>query len=251
MKTLYIIILFFAVIVAGSCRPTQWTVTGMSGIAIPLDANVEEIADVSMKEFLAPYKELVDAQMNEVIGVAARPLLSHRPESLLSNFASDIYLKAASEYLGEQVDIAIVNFGGLRAPLPQGNITVGHIFEIMPFQNELVIVYLTGKDLLNLLQRFAAIGGQGVAGLRLGIKSGVIGHVSVRGEALKADAVYSIATNNYLAEGNDHMPELANSERQVDTGILIRDMLINHIKELNDAGRKIDSQLDGRTYLMK
>ncbi|MDX9749417.1 MAG: 5'-nucleotidase C-terminal domain-containing protein [Paludibacter sp.] len=229
-----------------SCSSPKWVLTEMKGSKIALDASTEAIADESFNSFLSPYKQQLDAKMDEVIGRVEQNMRAHKPESLLSNWSADVYLKRAAASLGEPVDVAIVNLGGLRTQIPKGNFTVRKVFELMPFENELVILWLKGSDLNDLLQFFASIGGQGVGGLRMEIRDGKALNIQVGGKALEMDKLYSIATNDYLAEGNDYMSALTKQVKRVNTGILIRDMLMDYVRAETAAGRNINSKLDGR-----
>ena len=83
----------------------------------------------------------------------------------------------------------------------------------MPFENELVIVWLKGDKLLELLQFFAKVGGEGISGLRMEIQNGKAANISIGGKPLNTDKLYSIATNDYLAGGNDKMFQLAMYEK--------------------------------------
>lgn len=229
-----------------SCVQRQWTVTESSSVKIAVDSTTDAMADKSYEEWLKPYKQKIDAEMNVVIGYATETMRAHKPESLLSNFSADVYLKAASDHLETSVDIAVVNLGGLRTQVPQGNINVRKVFELMPFENELVVLWLRGDALLELLHGFAAIGGQGIAGVRMTIVDGKATDITIGGKTLQTEALYSIATNDYLAGGNDNMPQLAMYEKRNNTGLKVRNVLLNYIKSETAAGRKIESRLDGR-----
>ena len=152
-------------------------------------------------------------------------------------------------YLGAQVDISIVNLGGLRTDIPAGNITVGKVFELMPFENELVILWLKGDKLSELIQYFATAGGEGVSGIRMEISNGKAVNVSVNGNAIDPEKIYSIATSDYLAGGNDKMFQLAQYEKRQNTGIKLRDILLDYIKNETTKGNKIQSKLDGRVLI--
>lgn len=188
--------------------------------------------------------------MNEVIGQAAETMKGHAPESLLSNISADIYLQTATDFQGENVDIAIVNLGGLRTVVPAGDITVRKVFELMPFENELVLLWLKGDKLNELLQYFAGMGGEGVSGLRMEIKDGKAVNITINDKPLDPTKVYSIVTNDYLAGGNDKMVQLAQAEKRVNTGIKVRTMLLNYIKNETKKGNKIQSKLDGRIKII-
>ncbi len=247
-KFLWIACVFF---VAMSCKTPTWVITGIEGNSIALGADKEAIADEAMEAMIKPYREELEDVMDEVIGYAPVGLRAHKPESLLSNFAADVYRKTAADHLQRPVEIAIVNLGGLRTQISSGNITVGKIFELMPFENELVVVWLRGKDLQDLLDHFAEIGGQGVSGLKMGIKDDKAVNVIIAGEPLDPEKKYAVATNDYLAEGNDGMKQLAGYELRMNTGIKVRDMLNTHIRNLTAAGLNVEAKLDGRIYIVE
>jgi len=74
--------------------------------------------------------------------------------------------------------------------------------------------------------------------------------ITINGQALDADKLYSIATNDYLAGGNDKMGQLAMYEKRVNTGIKVRNMLLDYIKNQTKKGNIIQSKLDGRIALI-
>jgi 2',3'-cyclic-nucleotide 2'-phosphodiesterase (5'-nucleotidase family) len=243
------IAVFFSVLfVLTSCNTVGWRVYQAEAVKIPLDKETEQYADESFKVFLQPYKVQLEKEMNEVIGFAVQDLKIHGPESLLSNFSADVYRQVAATSIQSPVDIAIVNLKGLRASVPAGNITVSRIFELMPFENELVVLWIRGEELQSLFDFFASIGGEGVSGMKMGIREGKAVEVNIGGVPIDRDKVYVVATNDYLAEGNDGMVQLKNATKRVNTGIKIRDMLIEYIRNESEAGRKINPKLDGRVY---
>jgi len=244
VRNSFILFLFF--LASASCSHKTWVVTQATSEKIALDSTTEALADKNYESYLQPLKQCVGAKMDVVIGQAAETMKGHAPESLLSNFSADVYKQTATGFLGENVDIAIVNMGGLRTVVPAGNITVGKVFELMPFENELVIVWLKGDKLEDLLQYFASMGGEGVSGLRMTIDHGKATNITIGGKPLDRDKIYSITTNDYLAGGNDQMIQLAQHVKRVNTGIKVRDMLLDYIKTETGKGNKIQSKLDGR-----
>lgn len=241
-----ILILIFPIISCISCSTSSYMVSFASSTKIPVDKTTEAIADKEYDLYLQPVKQKIDKEMDVVIGKAAENMIAGKPESLLSNFNADVYRQTASDFLKFQADVGIVNLGGLRTQINMGDITVRKVFELMPFENELVIVWLKGNKLNELLQSFAAIGGQGVSGVRFEIKNSKAENITVGGIPLDSEKTYTIATNDYLAAGNDKMPQLAQNEKTVFTGIKIRDMLLAYIKAETAKGNVIQSKLDGR-----
>lgn len=244
MKNNFLLILVLAALV--SCSPKHWSLIDVKTAAIPIDATTEATADPGMQAFIAPIKQNLDKEMNQVIGETNEEMRSGKPESLLSNLNADIYLKTASDYLKAPVDLAVVNMGSLRAPLPKGNLTVGNIFQLMPFENELVILWLKGSEVKKLFDIFALEGGQGIAGAKIEIIDKKAENCLIQEKPIEMDKLYSIATNDFLAGGNDRMIPLATPEKRVDTGLKIRNILMEYVIRETQNGRKIQSQLDGR-----
>ena len=224
----------------------NWVITKETSVKIAIDSTQDKIADKNYIAYLEPLKQQLGARMNVIIGQAAETMRGHGPESLLSNWNADVYLQAGSVFLGSPVDLSVVNLGGLRTVIPAGNITVGKIFELMPFENELVILWLKGDKLAELIQFFAKVGGEGVSGLRMEINNGQAVNVTLNGQPIDNDTVYTIAPSDYLAGGNDKMVQLAQYEKRVNTNIKLRDILLDFIKKETAKGNKIQSKLDGR-----
>lgn len=240
-------IIFTAIITSTlACQPRQAQVISATSSKIAIDASTQNLADSAYLNYLAPFKQQVDEQMNIVIGKAAQTLRGHAPESLLSNLSADIYRKAATDFMNKTVDIAIVNMGGLRTIVPAGDITMRKVFELMPFENELVILYLKGDKIYNLCQYFASMGGEGVSGLRMTISNKKAEEIIINGIPLDMNKTYTLATNDYLAGGNDKMEVLTQHDKRLNTGIKVRTMLLHYIQNETSQGRIIDAQLDGR-----
>jgi 2',3'-cyclic-nucleotide 2'-phosphodiesterase (5'-nucleotidase family) len=229
-----------------SCSGIHYSITGMKGIRIPVDNSVSVQQDNPVVNMIQPYKSALDVTMNEVIGYAPATMRGHAPESLLSNYCADIYRETATDFLKKPVDIAIVNLGGLRTTIPAGNVTIRKMYELMPFENELVIIGVKGSNLIPLFHRMALAGGEGISGMNFIIYNGKAVDINIGGEKLNPEKVYFIATNNYLSEGNDNMPELRLQESAVQTGIKVRDMLTFYIKKATSEGKKVESKIDGR-----
>ncbi len=248
-KTLFLILSL--IVCLTSCQHKKWTLVNYSSTRIPIDNSTDVIANKEYIAFLEPLRNQMDEEMNVVIGYSLQTMKVTRPESLLSNFCSDACRVEASLYLNKEVDLAIVNMGGLRTEIPEGDITIRKMFELMPFENEMVILWLKGDKLAALCDVIASIGGEGVSGIKFGIKDGRAVNPLVGGLPLDREKVYTIATNDYLAGGNDRLVQLAEYEKMEYTGITMRDMLINYIKSETIKGNKIKSQLDGRIYEIK
>ena len=124
---------------------------------ITIDSVWDTTPNVKATEILKPYKEKVDAMMYEVIGTSAMKMDKGAPESLLSDLVAGVLQQAATQVLGKPADMGLVNMGGLRNILPEGDITVGDVFEILPFENSLCVLTMKGTDLRRFFEAIASL----------------------------------------------------------------------------------------------
>lgn len=238
IKVKYLAICFFALLLSCASKPV--VVTDSTTEALRID-NRYEPGDSSIDTFLEPYRSDMNQQMGLVIGYCRQYMYRELPESPLTNWASDVMMRAGEQYLGIPMDIAVVNIGGLRCDIPEGPVTVGTIFRLMPFDNTLVVVSLTGSQVIDLCSDIAKRDGQGVSGLRFTIRNHQAENITIKGRPVDADKEYLVCTSNYLAEGNDNLPTLAKGT--ADNSMWpIRDILIGIVQKDSVIG----AQLDGR-----
>ncbi|MBK9571101.1 MAG: 5'-nucleotidase C-terminal domain-containing protein [Chitinophagaceae bacterium] len=202
--------------------------------------------DSSLLIFLQPYSNQVNKTMNEVVGIADMSLDKKQPECTLGNFMTDAFLAMAREKYATTVDLALVNFGGLRLnELPAGDVTNGKIFELMPFDNLLILQKVRGDILQQFLDLTAARGGWPVAGMTMQIKDKKAVHVLIGGTPLNPDVIYTIANSDFIANGGDNADMLRNIP-QITNGYLMRDALFDYIKLLKSQGSNISANLENR-----
>lgn len=232
-------------------RPS-YKVAAIEASRYEISAELDQHPDAQAVAVLAPYKKKIDDTMFEVIGESTQAMKAHQPESLLSNLIADILREATLPYIGRTADMGLVNMGGIRSSLPQGNLTNGHIFEILPFENSLCIVRLKGNVLKQLMNELAAENGEGVSNIHLEIQNRKLVSATIGGKAIDDNQFYEVATIDYLAEGNSGMKALTQCENKIcPDGLTLRDIVINYIKTQTAQGKKIQSQVDGRITLIK
>jgi 2',3'-cyclic-nucleotide 2'-phosphodiesterase/3'-nucleotidase len=167
-------------------------------------------------------------------------------ESTLGDLVADA-MKAETK-----ADLAFTNSGGLRADLAEGPITKGSVYEVIPFDNTLVIVKLTGAQVRGMLE-------DGLGHGRVSQQSGLryrfdlsrpagqrlLALTLADGSALDEAKTYAVVVNNFMAAGGDNYDTLARAKDQLDTGALARDALEHHILALAKDG-PLDLRPDGR-----
>jgi 2',3'-cyclic-nucleotide 2'-phosphodiesterase (5'-nucleotidase family) len=192
----------------------------------------------------------MDAEMNRVIGHSA-VLMSKKssdtlPESLLSNFFADAVMQQALK-LDPDINFAMPSTkGGLRVDLPKGDITMSHIFELMPFENQLIVFTLKGSDVQRLLDFIAASNGEPVAKLKMIISDNKSADVWINDKKFDVSKSYRVLTTDYISGGGDNTQGFENPVDKKSLGLKVRDALLNYVKESEAAGKIINSKLDGR-----
>lgn len=187
--------------------------------------------DKTIKDMIGPYKEQLDAKMNIVLGVLAEDMVKSKPNSNLGNWFADLLQTTANIEFDGYVDFAVQNYGGLRVPvMPKGDLTVGDIYEVMPFDNKLVVLNLSGEKTLMLLNRIADYGGWPISSnLTFDIKGDKATDIMIKGESFDIKKTYRVALPDYTANGGDRCTFLK-EEPQEDNDKMIRDLIIEYFQ---------------------
>lgn len=200
----------------------------------------------SLNSLLQPYSDSVNRSMNDIVGIATTSMDKKTPESTLGNFMADAFYTMAQEKYQTKIDAAFMNFGGIRlTQLPAGNVTRGKIFELMPFDNLLVLQKMKGRVLQQFLDLTASRGGWPVAGITMHIKDKKAVNVMIGGKPLDPNATYTTANSDFVANGGDNA-DMLRTVPQITNGYLMRDALFDYIKKLKAAGKNISANIENR-----
>lgn len=207
----------------------------------------------AIRELFAPCHDSLSATMGTVIGYAPETMLRLRPQSLLTNFTSDALRIFGERLYGKKMDVGIMNFGGLRSDLDKGDVTVGTMFRIYPFENTISILEIKGKYLEQAIRNVAGKGLEGFSGISVTLHNDndrmVATKVLVEGKAIDPERTYYVSTIDYLAEGNDGLSPLPYASKVTNTDILLRDLMTSWVKELTAQGKNIESKIDDRVIM--
>lgn len=238
------------VVSCGSYKQTEresreYSIVNMSGTIVEMSK--EQGSNAEMQALVDKYKETLDAEMKEVLGTSSEFMQKGRPESLLTNLTSDVMKEYGNKLFANGADIAIMNVNGHRATLPKGQITLENLFEIYSFDNTISFLELKGEDLIKIFDAYARIGGAGISSnAHLVVKDKKIVSVTLDGKPIDKDKIYNVVTLDYLADGNDNMSAFKNAVSIQDSGVTIRDVMIDYVRAQTALGKSITSKLDGR-----
>ena len=199
---------------------------------------------------------LIDAQpamasVKEHVGYTTRKLERKSPQSELTNFIVDCLMDAVAKETGRKVDIGLINFGGIRVDLEEGDILMDDILSMLPFKNNICYVQLKGKDVRALLQQLAAGSMQQLGGVKVVVKDHKLVSAEIGGKPLNDKAVYGLATIDFLLTGGDNISAARNAVdlQLLDTRIV--DAILPYFKAFAAQGTPIDYHLDDRITISK
>lgn len=207
-------------------KPPGWRCDPRYLAGKPLLPAVYEGAPVQpsaqVQAVLAPHIEKAAARRATPLGVtlAAKLHRNYKAESPLGLLLAELMRLGAARATGQQVDLALQNGGGIRNELPAGPLTYGDLFEVLPFDNRLALMQLTGAQLKQLFLRNLQ-SGHGVlvpSGMKIQARcSGPDLQVSVldgAGKPISETRSYTVAVSDFLASGGDNFGEIIKSMPQ-------------------------------------
>jgi len=201
--------------------------------------------DSNVLLMLNPYKNSIQHSLSAVIGFSIKGLTKRQPESALGNFMADAMKAMAEKKFNKKIDIAFVNYGGIRSYLPKGDITTGMIYELMPFDNLIVLQEMKGEVLQKFLDKMAARDGWPVSGLQMGIKDKKAVHIVIGNQPFSKTTTYLVANSDYIANGGDDC-DMLRSIKQININYLFREALIEYVLSMTKQGKSIDTATENR-----
>ncbi len=218
-----------------------------------IDASIKD--DTAVDQMLAVYAQKVRA-LDVVVGKLKGELRKGGyGAGSLGNFVADGMRAQGNIKLGKPVDLAIMNGGGLRRnTITEGELRARDIFELLPFENALVTLELTGEQVLKILGVVVS-GREAQSGARITYiikadKSAALERATMVNKEIDPRATYTVVTIDYIVNvGGDRYAVLREGKNLRPLGITLRDAMMDYVKAETAAGRNIKPNLDGRFSL--
>lgn len=213
---------------------------------IPVKSHLDKKVDPAFSDMIDAYSAAVKKEMDVVIGTCPHAIRKGSPESPLGNLTADALLWMAEDKYGVKADVGLYNSGGIRAEISAGDLTVGDVYAVYPFDNVLSVVTLKGSDLMRLFDYVASSGGLPISKtVKMVISNKKVKSVTVNGQPVDNDKEYTVATIDYLVNLGRY--GLENAIRRNDSPDIIRDNFVEYFRYLAlQNGGKITASKDGR-----
>ena len=190
----------------------------------PIDIEKNIQADLDLSNFLLPYSETMDAQMNVKIAESKHDFIAARPNSNLMNWTADaVFSHQTRNKKLSQPTFCLLNFGGIRSSIGKGDIKLKDLYKVMPFDNSIVWVKLPISTLQKISAYLESSGGEPISNVQM-----LSGKLILNGD--QETDFFWVITSDYLYHGGDHMDFFKESIEVIETKTLIRDALIYEAK---------------------
>lgn len=212
--------------------------------------------DPAVAKVIAPIKAEIQATFGLVLAEAPQGLFRGRrgEENLLGYWVADRMRERAEALCGQRVRFAITNQGGLRANIRPGQVKVGDIYEVMPFENELVVVTFTGAEVMQIVKEgIIRRGGEPTSGVKARLQGTAEKPEFLitweDGSAIDPQEIVRVATTDYLAASGDSMATIKRGRNLFTTGCVLRQLLLDTFEQAGKAKRSILPPAPGRVTI--
>lgn len=231
-------VIFLTIFSFFSCAPRSYQLTKIEGKRITVTKNLNSTEAVD--QYIAPYRENIDKDLNTVLAFSPETLdkSSGKWQTTIGNLMADACIIRGNTILqtreNKSIDICLLNHGGIRATLPKGEVTTRTAFQIMPFENSLVVLTLKGETVMELIHYFIKTQKpQPLSGLTFTIdKNNQAKDIMIQGKPIDLSKEYQVATNDYLANGGDDMVFFKKGIKEYDLNYKLRNVLIDYFKQI-------------------
>ena len=249
----YFFIFFITLSFLVSCTSAKYRLTKERTKNIPITESIFQ--KTNRDNVITPYRERIKAEMSTVLAENARDLVKDRKTTLLntgiSNFMADATFEIVSESYkkrtGKEIDFVMLNWGGIRSDLPKGPITMESAFNLMPFENEVVVLTMPGSKVKKLATYLIHHRAPHPLSKQVSLqitKDGKITHFTINGKPFDPNKTYVVVTSDYLYNGGDQMYFFKDALNADKIDYKLRNVLIDYFKKIDVLDIKEDHRFE-------
>ena len=230
-----------------SCKQ-EHHLSKIEGKQIPVSDSIA--LDTEIDDFIKPFRDNLEKDMSKVLSYA--PKTYHKKDGNLNtaigNLMAHIVLEEGNPIFnkrtGKNIDMVLLNHGGIRAAINKGNITTETAYQVMPFENSIVVVALKGQQIDSLVYYLSkAKKAHPIEGLKLTLdKNYNIVEALINKEKIDSNKTYYVATNDYLYNGGDNMKFFKTNDTVYTLDYKIRNAMIDYFKKVDTINPKLDDR---------
>ena len=234
-------VLFLTTALLSACGAPPFRNTAIEAKKLPITNQYADNQDI--ENYVAPYRDHINKDLDSVLAYCPETMDKSNSingwQTTIGNFLADVtFDKAATLFRTKEnrsLDICLLNHGGIRSIIPKGPVTARTAFEVMPFENSLMVVALKGEQVLEMAQYIAREKKpHPLAGMQIVLdKDNAVKAITIQGKPLDSGKIYNVATSDYLLNGGDSMDFLGKAFTVYDLNYKLRNIYIDYFKEVD------------------
>lgn len=232
-----------------SCKgKTSFSQAETKAQRIAIDSTIK--GDTSVQNFIKPFKEHLNKTLDSTLAYNPKDLskTDGNLETAIGNLMADIVVEQANPVFkkrtGKDIDMVLLNHGGIRSTLNKGNVSTRSAYALMPFENEIVVAELSGKKIKEMLTYLEeAKTAHPVSGINIVMdKNYKIKQALINAKEIDTTKTYMVATSDFLQQGGDNMNFFKEPVNLFGTDYKLRNAIIDYFKKKDT----IKAEKDGR-----
>lgn len=230
------ILIFLLGISLFSCQNSDLKKVKTTGEQVKINKQIE--SDKEIEDFVKPYRDKIADELNTVFSYTPNSMYKNDSpyNSAIANLMADAVIEFANpvyeKRTDHQIDAVLLNFGGIRDGISKGDITMRTAYNIMPFENEIVVAELSANEMKELADYLVKSKGKHpISGLKIELNAdGELNSYKIQGEKINEDRTYHVATSDYLVTGGDHMNFFKKASNVTVLNYKLRSLLVDYFK---------------------
>jgi 2',3'-cyclic-nucleotide 2'-phosphodiesterase (5'-nucleotidase family) len=242
------IVVFITIGVFFSCKENPLSISEIRGRQLPITDSLPTVD--SLEAFVAPYRERVNEVLDSTLAYAPHAITKTDGayNTTAGNLMADVVLQEANPIFrartGREIDFVLLNHGGIRSVISPGPVSARTAYQVMPFDNTIVVAEMNGKAVRELVAfLIQADMPHPIAGIQIVMgKDKRLQEVNIQGVPFDENRNYYIATSSYLTQGGDDMVFFRDAQSLTETDYYIRNALIDYFKKVDTLNPKLDDR---------
>lgn len=244
-KSLYFLLFIVSIF---SCKQEPQQLTRIEGKQISISDSLD--TDLKIEAFIKPYREHVNKELDSVLAYSVDTYSKSDGElnTAIGNLFADVIYEQSNPVFnkrtGKDIDMVLVNHGGIRSIISKGNITTRTAYEIMPFENSIVIVALKGSSVIKLINYLLeAKRAHPISKLKITVDEDFnLTMATINNKPIDTTKVYYVATNDYLYNGGDSMTFFQPNDSLYILNYKIRNAFLDYFAKVDTINPVIDDR---------
>lgn len=221
-----------------SCSQQQFVISKTTTSEYKISDSISK--NTAIEQFITPYRNHVDKDLSAVLAYAPETLDKKGDwQSTIGNLLADITLQKCNPifYSREKknIDICLLNHGGIRSIIPKGNVNARVAYEVMPFENSAMVVALKGEQIQEMIN-YIVLNKKAhpLSGMTFTIdKNNIAINILIQGIPFDKNSTYYVVTSDYLVNGGDNMTFFSQATAKYDIDYKLRNIIIDYFTEVD------------------